>query len=158
MNTQKQPIKLLPTAVKNAAAKHNIQKHYVMCSFSHFYESHSHVFLVGQDICAVMAKHFNDFVFYNRDSKPTVHSVGQGSMAKRLQEFKLDALKRNAPSGLMKSIIDSVMSSEQLNSILTAGVAPEVKPVVAPSCDALQRVNNQVINPVNFDDFSDLYQ
>lgn len=158
MNTQKQPIKFLPSAVKNAEAKHNIQKHYVMCSFSHFYESHSHVFLVGQDICAVMAKHFNDFVFYNRDSKPTAHSVGQGSMAKRLQECKLDTLKRNAPSGIMKTIIDSVMSAEQPKSNLIAGVVPKIKPVATPSGDALLRVNNQVINQVFFDDFSDLYK
>lgn len=155
MNTQKKPIKLLPVAVNHSAAKHNIEKYFVMSSFSHFYESHSHVFLVGHDICAVMAKHFNDVVLYNRDSKPTVHSVGQGSMAKRLQEFKKEAQKRNVPSSIMKSIIDSVMAAEDPE---IKPVAAPVKPATVPAAKSLQRKNQQVDDQVLFEDFQDLYK
>lgn len=84
----KKEIHLVGGAVTNPAAQSYLKTYQVLESFTHFYESHSHVYLIGKDICAVMAKHFPFFAFKTRDTKKTRHGIGDGAFSTLLNTMR----------------------------------------------------------------------
>lgn len=84
----KKDISLVHGAISDVKSKALLKSYQVAESFSHFYETHSHIYLVGADICAIMAKHFPYFTFKTRDNKKTRHGIGDGSMSDCLKKLR----------------------------------------------------------------------
>ena len=72
----KKMINQVKSVITDPQAKSLLAAYHVEASFTHFYETHSHIYLVGKDITAVMAKHFPYFTFKTRDNKKTRHGIG----------------------------------------------------------------------------------
>lgn len=123
----KKDISLVHGAISNTKAKSMLKTYQVLESFTHFYENHSHIFLVGKDICAVMAKHFPYFNLKTRDNtKVRYHSIGDGALSTLLntlrREYRVNVYftaatfatkpeyKKSQVSSPVSYLIDEVMS------------------------------------------------
>lgn len=84
----KKMINQVKSVITDPQAKSLLAAYHVEASFTHFYETHSHIYLVGKDITAVMAKHFPYFTFKTRDNKKTRHGIGDGSMSDCLNKLR----------------------------------------------------------------------
>ncbi len=95
----KKMINQVKSVITDPQAKSLLAAYHVETSFTHFYETHSHIYLVGKDITAVMAKHFPYFTFKTRDNKKARHGIGDGSMSDRLEIKKPISEKFIAEAG-----------------------------------------------------------
>ncbi|MEC6003367.1 hypothetical protein [Acinetobacter pittii] len=84
----KKMINQVKSVITDPQAKSLLAAYHVETSFTHFYETHSHIYLVGKDITAVMAKHFPYFTFKTRDNKKARHGIGDGSMSDCLNKLR----------------------------------------------------------------------
>ena len=84
----KKDIALVGSVITELQAKQLLITYQVVQSFSHFYETYSHIYLVGKDICAVMAKHFPSFTFKTRNNLKTRHGIGDEALSDLLNELR----------------------------------------------------------------------
>lgn len=147
----KKDISLVDGAISDGQAKNLLNTYQVVESFSHFYESHSHIFLVGKDICAVMAKHFPYFAFKTRDNSKVRHNIGDGSLSSLLNEMRRE-YKVSVYISAVTNFAESGLKPEHKRSQVTSPVAYLIDEVMIAS---LAQAQNSFIDTES--DFSDLF-
>ncbi|WP_180190220.1 hypothetical protein [Acinetobacter sp. YH01009] len=147
----KKDISLVHRAISDIQAKKLLNTYQVVESFSHFYESHSHIYLVGKDICAVMAKHFPYFAFKTRDNTKLRHTVGDGALSDILNSMRRE-YQIELYSNAVSKFISKVGTPEYKKSQSTSPVAYLIDDVMF----TLEEPFIQ-LSPNTGSDFSDLF-
>lgn len=147
----KKDISLIHGAISDVKSKALLKSYQVAESFSHFYETHSHIYLVGNDICAIMAKHFPYFAFKTRDNKKTRHGIGDGSLSTILNSMRRE-YRVEIYSNAASEYVSNVGNPEYKKSQSTSPVAYLIEEVMF----SLDKPFTQ-ITPNTGSNFSDLF-